>query len=275
MNVALVGYGNFGKKYYQTLKKSKLYKNIYIYRKNKKINSNFLTLSSLKKNKIDVAIVVTPIETHYKIAKLFLNLNIPIILEKPVSKEISEIEKLNLLSRKKRISVIVNYSDLFNQNYLNIKKKIINRKKIKQLNINFKSTVNYTNKNFLPILDWLPHYFAIYFSFFNSFSKVSLKKLVTVESNKTFSQFFEINIFKDKKNISNFYFNNILKKKVRKFELLYNNKKILYDGYKIKKKEDSPLELILKKLYYSKSKKKYFNDLTKSIKIHRAINKLI
>ena len=123
MNVALVGYGNFGKKYYQTLKKIKLYKNIVIYRKSKKKNSNLLSVNSLKKNKIDVAIIVTPVETHYKIAKFFLNLNIPIILEKPVSKKIKEIEKLNKFSKKKRTSVIVNYSDLFNQNFLNIKKK--------------------------------------------------------------------------------------------------------------------------------------------------------
>ena len=123
MNVALVGYGNFGKKYYHTLKKIKLYKKIIIYRKNKKKNFNLLSASSLKKNKIDVAIIVTPIETHYKIAKFFLNLNIPIILEKPVSKKIREIKELNTLSKKKKVSVIVNYSDLFNQNYLNIKKK--------------------------------------------------------------------------------------------------------------------------------------------------------
>ena len=275
MNVALVGYGNFGKKYYQTLKKIKLYKNIVIYRKSKKKNSNLLSVNSLKKNKIDVAIIVTPVETHYKIAKFFLNLNIPIILEKPVSKKIKEIEKLNKFSKKKRTSVIVNYSDLFNQNFLNIKKKIINKKKIKKLNINFKSTNNYSNKKFLPILDWLPHYFAIYYSFFNSFNKIYLKKLKTVKINKTFSQSFEINIFKDKKNISNFYFSNIIKKKIRKFELFYYDKKILYNGYNIKKNTPSPLERIILKLYYSKLKKKYFNDLTKSIKIHKAINQLI
>ena len=90
-----------------------------------------------------------------------------------------------------------------------------------------------------------------------------------------FSQSFEINIFKGNKNTSNFYFSNIIKKKIRKFELFYGNKKILYNGYKIKKDTPSPLERVVLKLYYSKLKKKYFNDLTKSIKIHNAINQLI
>ena len=101
MNVALVGYGNFGKKYYHKIKKIKLYKKKIIYRKNKKKNFNLLSASSLKKNKIDVAIIVTPIETHYKIAKFFLNLNIPIILEKPVSKKIREIKELNIFKKEK------------------------------------------------------------------------------------------------------------------------------------------------------------------------------
>ena len=123
MNIALVGYGNFGKKYYKTLKQIKLFKNIVIYRKNKKKNSHLLSVNSLKKNKIDLAIIVTPIETHFKITKIFLNLKIPIILEKPVSKKTEEIQKLNEISKKNKTSVIVNYSDLYNHNYLEIKKK--------------------------------------------------------------------------------------------------------------------------------------------------------
>lgn len=49
MNIALVGYGNFGKKYYKTLKQLKIFNKIFIYRKNKKKNSSLFSVASLKK----------------------------------------------------------------------------------------------------------------------------------------------------------------------------------------------------------------------------------
>lgn len=275
MNIALVGYGNFGKKYYKTLKQIKLFKNIIIYRKNKKKNSNLLSVYSLKKNKIDLAIIVTPVKTHFKITKIFLNLKIPVILEKPVSNKTEEVKKLNKISKKNRTSVIVNYSDLYNYNYLKIIKKISKKKVINKLNINFKSDNKYLKKKIQPILDWLPHFFAIYFSFFNSYDRLILKKLKTIKLKNTFSQLFEINIFIKNKNISNFYFSNIFKKRVRKFKLIYNKKTYLYNGYKIEKNKPTPMEKIIFKLYNSKIKKKYINDLPKSVKIHKAIDKLI
>ena len=70
MNIALVGYGNFGKKYYKTLKKLKIFNQIIIYSKIKK-NTNLFSLDSLKRNKINLGIVATPVETHFKIAKIF------------------------------------------------------------------------------------------------------------------------------------------------------------------------------------------------------------
>ena len=92
MNIALVGYGNFGKKYYKTLKKLKIFNQIIIYSKNKKKNTNLFSLDSLKRNKINLGIVATPVETHFKIAKIFLKLKIPIILEKPVSNITKEVQ---------------------------------------------------------------------------------------------------------------------------------------------------------------------------------------
>ena len=275
MNIALVGYGNFGKKYYKTLKKLKIFNQIIIYSKNKKKNSNLLSLESLKRNKINLGIVATPVETHFKIAKIFLKLKIPIILEKPVSNITKEVQTLNSISKKNKTSVIVNYSDLYNYNYLKIKKKINKKKNIDQLDIYFKSDNKYNKKSFLPILDWLPHYFSIYFSFFHFYDQIFLKKLKTVKKKNIFSQSFEINLFIKKKNVSNFYFDNIKKKKLRKFRLIYNKKSYLYNGYKTEKHEITPMERIIYKLYNSKIKKIYINDLTKSIKIHKAIEKLI
>ena len=146
MNIALVGYGSFGRKYYETLNQLKIFNKIIVYRRNKKKNSRLLSVESLKNNKINLGIVATPVETHFKIAKIFLKLKIPIILEKPVSNKTEEVHKLNLLSKKNKTSVIINYSDLYNYNYLKIKKKI--KKNVSQLNINFKSNNEYKKKVF-------------------------------------------------------------------------------------------------------------------------------
>ena len=121
----------------------------------------------------------------------------------------------------------------------------------------------------------MPHYLAIYFSFFNFLNKIILKKIKKIKFNNSFSQSFEINLFVKNKNVSNFYFNNIKKKKIRKFKLIYNKKIYLYDAYKLDKNKQTPLQKIIYKLYYSKIKKNYINDLAKSVRIHKAIDKLI
>ena len=96
INLALIGFGSFGKLYFKTIKKNKKFNLVTIFRKKKINNAKFRILS--KKNiilsKIDAAVVCTPVETHYKISKLLLENKIPIILEKPAAKNITEIRKL-------------------------------------------------------------------------------------------------------------------------------------------------------------------------------------
>ena len=274
MNIALVGYGKFGKKYFNTLKNLDIFENILIYRKRKKKNFKILTKSSLTSNKIDLGIIVTPVDTHFKIASMFLNSKIPIVLEKPVSNKINEIQELNKISKKNKTSVIVNYSDLYNQNFIDIKKEA-KKEKIKKLNIHFKTKNKYYYKKSSPILDWLPHFFAIYFNFFKNFDKFTIKKFKEKISKKHIFQSIIINLFIKNKNISNFYFNNNLNQKIRKFKLSCSNNQYLYNGYSKRINTKTPMEKIIFKLHQSKLKKKYINDLPISLKIQKAINKLI
>ena len=221
-----------------------------------------------------MGIIVTPVDTHFKIASIFLNSKIPIILEKPVSNKINEINELNKISKKNKTSVIVNYSDLYNQNFINIKKES-KKEKIKELNIHFKTKNKYYYKTTSPILDWLPHFFAIYFNFFKNFDKITIKKFKEKISKKRVFQSIIINLFIKNKNISNFYFDNNLNQKIRKFKLSCLNNRYLYDGYSKLIHTKTPMEKIIFKLHKSKLKKKYINDLPISLKIQKAINKLI
>ena len=79
LKVILVGLGSFGKKYFKELHKNKKYDIIEIYRKKvKKKTYNGIPVFYFKNliqkipQNIDLAIIVTPVETHFKIAKIFI-----------------------------------------------------------------------------------------------------------------------------------------------------------------------------------------------------------
>ena len=103
INLALIGFGSFGKLYYKTIQKDKKFNLVCIFRKKKINNSKFKKFSkkNLRSLKIDAAIVCTPVETHYRISKLLIENKIPIILEKPAAKNIIEVKKLIKISKKK------------------------------------------------------------------------------------------------------------------------------------------------------------------------------
>jgi len=136
--ICLVGIGKFGKKYFHEIIN---FKNLHlscILRKNlnqlkyksipvKKFNYN------LKLDKFDLAVIASPVESHYINAQYFLSKNIPIILEKPATRSLKEINKLILISKKNKVPVLVHHSDLYNKNFIklsNIKRKIGKIKKL-------------------------------------------------------------------------------------------------------------------------------------------------
>mgnify|MGYP001332814257 CR=1 FL=1 len=153
LNVALIGFGRFGKKYFKSIKKNKRLSLKVIFRKKifSKNKYHKLSLKNIKSNKIKAAIVCTPVKTHFEVSKLFIKNRIPIILEKPAANNIKQIKKLIDLTKKYKSSVIVNHSDLFNQNLNLFISKIKLIGKINYFSCNFgKLSKIYTDKDFLP-----------------------------------------------------------------------------------------------------------------------------
>ena len=290
INLALIGFGSFGKLYFKTIKKNKKFNLVSIFRKKKIDNSKFKILS--KKNiissRIEAAIVCTPVETHYKISKLLIENKIPIILEKPAAKNITEIKKLIKISKKNKTSVLVNHSDLYNENlkffYLN--KKLIGKICFVQANFG-KFSLKYRNKMFSPFKDWCPHIFALILKFVKNIY------FLEVISNKVFKKngffFQDLSLyFKAKDNIRGIVnFSNLPKNKDRKLALFGTKGKIEYDGYNeknnylsadkkisLKKTEFSPMENILNKLHYLTKKRLYYSDLETSLEIEKILIKI-
>ena len=290
LNVALIGFGRFGKKYFKAIKKNKRLSLKVIFRKKifSKNKYHKLSLKNIKSNKIKAAIVCTPVKTHFEVSKLFIKNRIPIILEKPAANNIKQIKKLIDLTKKYKSSVIVNHSDLFNQNLNLFISKIKLIGKINYFSCNFgKLSKIYTDKDFLPHNDWLPHPLAIIIKLFKKINNVKILSNNIKIQKKIIYQSMEI-ILKCKENIrGKIIFSNKLRSKKRVITLYGKKGLINYDGYNvsnnfinIKKKEvfgkssSTSLENILEKLYQSTKRKKFYSDLELSLNIEKILTKI-
>lgn len=288
MNLALVGFGQFGKKYYKNIKKNKKFFLKTVFRKNNLDKKKFKKLSkkNLIQSKINAAIICTPVKSHFRIAKLFLEKRIPIILEKPAANNIHEIKELDKLSKKNSITVLVNHSDLFNQNLKVIFSKIKLIGKIRLIDVQFgKYSTKYNDKNLLPCFDWLPHPLAVIIRLFKKVQFNKVIKNVITKKNKFFFQEILISL-KGPKNIDiRIFYSNKVRKKLRKIKF-YGEKGIVnYDGYndknnftyirrktKLIKPNLTPMQNILLTFYNLVNQKKFQSDLKLSYEIEKILS---
>ena len=113
-SIVIAGYGSIGKKYADVLLKKNFDIIVFdpkiINKKNKKIiflNTYKLLLEEIKKRSIKVAIISSLANTHYKNFNLFVENGIDrILIEKPVTNNISEYNKI-INFKKKKIYLLV------------------------------------------------------------------------------------------------------------------------------------------------------------------------
>ena len=135
INIALIGFGSIGLKYFKLLKKNKNFNIIKLLRKKKYTNKkgSFVKFYTNKdkfflKNKKDIQayIVASPINTHYQYIKKILTKRKPLIIEKPIVKNVNELKKISRLSSYINYPVLVNHSDLYSPAFKKLKKDIKN-----------------------------------------------------------------------------------------------------------------------------------------------------
>lgn len=289
INIALVGLGAFGKKYYKNIKKNKkfLLKAIFKKKINKRnsLHKN-LSLKEIDNCKIQAAIICTPIKTHFQIAKKFIEKKIPIILEKPAGKNIKEIKKLMILSKKNKSSVIINHSDFYNKNFQQL---VINKKylgKINSIEAYFGRYSEKYTKDFYPYKDWIVHPIAIILQLANITKLKIIHSEIQIKNKKIF-QSLNIEFIFNKKDKGKIFFWNNKRKKSRLLIVNGLQGVMNYDGIKnsnnfieLKKKrifiknKISPMENVLNKLYFATIKKRYVSDLSLALKIEKITNKI-
>lgn len=136
MNVLIIGLGNIGKHYYKLCKKKGY--NVFINDPIKQFRKNYkyIDLKDIKKFKIDIGIVCTPSEDHFKSAYFLLSNNINTLVEKPLVLKISDAKRLISLSKKRKVKCWVVFQNRYNATTKFLKKKLKHDKNIFMLNAN-------------------------------------------------------------------------------------------------------------------------------------------
>ena len=145
LKVCLVGYGYWGPKLARNFQNSNFFNLISISDKSKsnliKAKKDFPLINTstdfkklITKN-IDLVVIATPTDTHFKIAKIALEKKKHILVEKPISLSTADVLKLKKISKKNKKLIFVDYPFLFSGSINYIKKIIENKKYGKLLEI--------------------------------------------------------------------------------------------------------------------------------------------
>ena len=137
-NVLIVGFGYWGPilaKNFQSSIQFNIYSicdsNLTNLKKAENIYPNSVYYNSYNKaltnKKIDIVIISTPTNTHYKIAKAALLKKKHVVCEKPLSLKINEVKYLIKLSKKNKMFLFVDYPFIYSDS-VGFIKKIIDKK---------------------------------------------------------------------------------------------------------------------------------------------------
>ena len=300
-NIALIGYGNIGKRIFnKSLKENNISINKILKKRitnlkllNVKFFINFKTFIKGKKN--DGYIIATPLKNHFEYAKKIIKQNKPFIIEKPLVANPVELEELYKKCKNYKQSIFVNHSDLYNPAFLIFLKNIKLIGTYKKIEMFFgkyqeimKFDVLNKNNSFLPSFDWMPHPLAIAIKLAGSPKKIEILKNNLSLKKKFLFQKSNINLYCKNKVVNIKFSNSYL---VPKKRVIIKGSKgtLIYDGYKrsifIKKNNNKyfkrifyskidSLENLLKLFYLSFKKTYHRNDIHLAYKIMKILFKI-
>ena len=256
INVILIGHGSIGSKFSDEIKKNKQFnlENI-ITTKNKNL---------IKLNNIDLIIICSPINTHYKYLLKAMRLNKDIIIEKPIVKNLTELEKLVKISKLYRGKILIHHNDVIN---LETKKYYINKKNLKVIKMIY-GKKDKKQKITLPHLDWLPHPLSVIIYLFGKPNNFKILEYRRDKKNDFFKEDLKL-VFNYQNNCVYLNFSNNISQPSKKIFFLENNKmKKIYDGYN--KSNQRSIKHLLNK--YIKLKK--VNDINSNIETYKLLFKI-
>lgn len=127
MRAGVIGIGKLGSIHLRIYKEIKKIKEIYLVDTDKSKLSchpgmpNFCDYRRLK-GKVDFVTIATPTSSHFEIAEFFLKNRIPVLVEKPITQNLKQAEKLLAIAKEKKILLFVGHVERYNNAYLAVKK---------------------------------------------------------------------------------------------------------------------------------------------------------
>ncbi len=237
INVGLIGYGKYGKKYFNGIINDKKFKIIKILRKK---NSKSKLFTNNKKKffaikQIDLYIIATPAATHFEYLDIIMRKNKNVIVEKPLVKTKEEFVKFKNNLKKFKKTILINHTDLYFKTLIKLKEKIKTIGTIKSVILTYGKKDPYFFENIkvssdLPFYEWLPHPLAIINDFFKDFKFTKIIKDNQKRKGKLIIQNLKIIFIGKKFNIKIFFSNNY---KHKKRNLIIDGSKgsLVFKGY--------------------------------------------
>ncbi len=265
-NVGLIGYGRMGKVYEKEINNNKRYRLLEILRHKDILKNPNKIKNFFKLKKIDLLIIASPIDTHFKYLKETYRLKKNVIIEKPLVENNNQLKKLIQLNKKFKRKVLIHHNDLINIEKINFINKNEDLKKIDKIEM-FYGKNEKINSYKKPFFDWLPHPLSIITNFFGEPKKIKIlhynrriKKKLIVEKLKLFFDFNSFPIY--------LTFSNSFKIPSKKIIIYRTGKCKIYNGYK--KNNQRSIKLLLEKFY----KKNKINDVNKNKKVYELLFKI-
>ena len=212
INVSLIGYGYWGSKLARNFQNSNFFNLISIVDKSKdnisKAKRDFpLAITyknyedAVKVNKISLVVIATPTRTHFEIAKFVLVNNKHALVEKPLSLSLKNVKRLELLAKKSKKLLFVDYPFLFSGSINYIKKIIENKKYGKLLEIESYREQAPIRKDVNVVWDLAVHDISILFYLLKHNPKnMKSLKINTVNTSKDDTAYINL-VYKNKLNV--------------------------------------------------------------------------
>ena len=294
-NIAIVGFGRAGQRFFGYLKKKNNIKIIKIIVKtkrdiffnNKNIGGTFADIKNL--DGIDGVIIATNFKSSFKYAEYFLKKKIPILIEKPFCETFSQSKKIENLFKKNKSSFLINYSDTFDPKFIQLIDKGI--KKIGEI----KSIIgNYGNSKTLypvknkshPIQNWISHPVSMFLKICGDITKFKIIKYKLDKKNGFFFQKAQVQLYKKKLKLI-FNFSNYPGSKNRNIKITgsrgylkfnsYNSidNYIFYKKKKFIKSRVTPIENIFNLFLKNINRNSAISNLNIGIKEHFLSNAIL
>lgn len=179
LKLALIGAGSMAKNYLNTLEKIKGAVIVTVVAKThnnlKKLPSKYLKTTRIEdiwSQKLNGIIISTPASTHFTLASVFLKQGFNILIEKPLTANLKDAQKLKNIKTKGKL--MVGHTLLFHPAYKTLKQLLKNQK---ILSITFEGYNNVPRKDTSLLWDWGSHPASIFLDLLQSFpTKISAEK---------------------------------------------------------------------------------------------------